>query len=118
MKSLFIKWSISKARETYGWNICTLQDNDKKYKTNGGGYDMLGTVFAQWLWSNYKDVIISKILPLKQEFYGFYDMNGKQWIDDACGFDCMKKIAEAIGLTVRCFYQKGDLNNIVILEND
>ncbi len=61
MKNLELKWTISRAEETYGWNILTLIDGKRKYKVNGGGYDMQGSVFAQWLWYNYKEQIVAKI---------------------------------------------------------
>ncbi len=75
MKNLVVKWTISKGRDTYGWNIVTLIDGKDKYKTNGGGYDMMGTVFAQWLWKNYSDKIIETIKDRKEKFYGFHQSN-------------------------------------------
>ena len=54
-KILKLKWSISKARETEGYNICTLLDGNKRYSCNGGGYDMQGTALALWLEANFQD---------------------------------------------------------------
>lgn len=44
---LDLTWSTSKARDTYGYNITRLDDSisGKRYKTCGGGYDMIGTVW-------------------------------------------------------------------------
>lgn len=111
MKYLELKWTISKARDTYGYNICTLKDGEKKYRCSGGGYDMEGTVFGEWLWANHKDKIIEIITPRINEFYGFKDgkeycQPGKFWLDGSCGLDCMIKIAKAIGLSVERDYRK------------
>lgn len=47
---LAISWSISRGTETYGYNICRLDDSQtgKRYRCLGG-YDMMGTVVGQWL---------------------------------------------------------------------
>ncbi len=104
MKTLEIKYTVSKARDTYGYNVVTLWDGVIKYKAMGGGYDMLGTVFGEWLWVNYKALIIETIAPKEKEFYGFKswgeDAEKSYNIDGACGLDCMLRIANAIGLQV------------------
>lgn len=117
MKNLVVRWTVSKARDTYGYNVVTLISGKSKYRAMGGGYDMVGTVFAQWLWANYKDVVIEKIKDRKEEFYGFREYtNGEYNIDGACGLDCMVKIAKEIGLKVSKLYHKGDLTNFIIEE--
>ena len=48
--SLKYKWTTSKAKDTYGYNICTLLVNGvKKGRCNGGGYDMQGTSLGNWI---------------------------------------------------------------------
>lgn len=53
---LDLSWSTSRGRDTYGWNICRLDDTStgKRYRCNGGGYDMAGTVFADWMQATYQ----------------------------------------------------------------
>lgn len=114
MRNLSIKWTVSKARDSYGYNVITLHDENTKYKANGGGYDMVGTVFASWLWANYKQLIINTIKPRSQEFYGFNEYSGACYIDGACGLDCMLAIAKEIGLKVHKLYRKGELTNFII----
>jgi hypothetical protein len=48
---LNISWSVSRGQDTYGYNICRLDDTrtGKRYHLNGGGYDMIGTVLGDWL---------------------------------------------------------------------
>lgn len=128
MKNLMIKWTISKGKDTYGYNICTLWDNKKAYRCNGGGYDMLGTVFAEWLWDNYKDKIIATCDTAKRTgpcsfdgYYGFSESQvtpGHYYLEGACGFECMERIAKAIGLQIKKFYQKYRLVNIIVMEKE
>ncbi len=47
---LEFKWTVSRGRDSYGYNICTLRvDGAKVSACNGGGYDMKGTSFGNWL---------------------------------------------------------------------
>lgn len=58
-KQLHFKWTISRGRDTYGYNICTLLvDGEKKGRCMGGGYDMQGTAFADWLQNEYQKELI------------------------------------------------------------
>tara|TARA_R110001599_G_scaffold286765_1_gene489265 strand:+ start:490 stop:975 length:486 start_codon:yes stop_codon:yes gene_type:complete len=56
---LVFRWSTSRARETYGYNVCTLFVNGiKKGSTCGGGYDMKGTALAEFLENAYQDRLL------------------------------------------------------------
>lgn len=122
---LVLSWSVSKGRDTYGYNICRLDDrnNGKRYRTIGGGYDMIGTVFGEWLQENYQE----KLQAIKARSHYITDENGTgsnprpdslygmRWktdntvsLDGACGLECMIRIAEAIGLEFeRDYIKKG-----------
>ena len=122
-KNLEIRWTKSRGIETYGWNIVTLYDGDTKYRTNGGGFDMDGTVFAMWLQANYMTDIIAKCKPIdyglhfidREGDYGFFTKDGKYWLDGGCGLDNIKRIAKAIGLDIEFVYaRKKGLTNILI----
>jgi hypothetical protein len=102
--TLKLRWTVSKAKDSYGYNVLTLLDGDDKYKTSGGGYDMQGTVFANWLQAKFFPKIIEICRPKKDEFYGYYDTSYGQYLSGACGLDCMIKIAKAIGLGVQQVY--------------
>ena len=56
MAFLTVKHSISKARDTFGYNRITLIDQatGKRCVTVGGGYDMLGTCFGDYLKQNHQ----------------------------------------------------------------
>lgn len=115
MKNLKIKFSVSRGRETYGWNIISLWDKGTKYSTCGGGYDMTGSVFGQWLTANYLEEIISKLKPHEEGgLYGFHRYKDKYRLDGACGLDSMITIAKAIGLGVQCCYHKNCIDSIIV----
>lgn len=55
-KTLEFKWTTSRARDTYGYNVCTLYVNGRKVaRTCGGGYDMKGTVLGDFIAKHYAD---------------------------------------------------------------
>lgn len=123
MNYLDLSWSVSRGRETYGYNICRLDDQNtgKRYKCLGGGYDMVGTVIGQWLEDVYQEQLkqfiqnnssdlvdygngYRKQLP---NFYGlFVRPDGSVHLDGGCGDDCMRKIAEAIGVKLSSNYNQ------------
>ena len=116
-KFLEYKWTISRGRDTYGWNICTLWDGDRAYRCNGGGYDMQGTVFGEWLMANHMEEIIEKVKPYDESNcnYGFHFRNDKYYLDGACGLDSMIRIAEKIGLEIeRLVDKKGHLKGLYV----
>lgn len=121
--NLEIRWSISRGRDTHGYNICTLWDYNQPYRTLGGGYDMTGTVFAQWLKANYLPLIVEKLGSNMKDgnhpdYYGFsfYGLKNSYHLDGACGLDCMVTIAKAIGLEVKYIYGKKRLTNLWVQE--
>jgi hypothetical protein len=117
---LKITWSISKGRDTYGYNICKLTSRSgHSYKCNGGGYDMIGTVFGDYLECEHQEALQALVSDLPLEDYGstpdkvvkgtyhphyhglFIKPDGSVYLNGGCGFDAMRRIAEAIGLDVQ-----------------
>lgn len=69
---LRFKWTVSRGRDTYGYNICSLYvDGTKVSACNGGGYDMKGTSFGNWLAAAFAE----NLRKLTEPFYGltFHD---------------------------------------------
>lgn len=129
---LTLSWSISRGRDTYGYNICRLDapgyyvkgayQQAERFKTMGGGYDMVGTVIGDWLESRYQDRLMlihersahlyrighgfngNEKRDMSNTLYGMtahIDENGhpnKITLDGACGDSSMEAIAKAIGL--------------------
>lgn len=106
MKHLELKWTISRARDTEGYNVVTLIDGGQKFKAMGGGYDMVGTVFGQWLQHNYMEQL-KTLAPRKgnEGFYGLFEMPTGIRLDGACGLECMIKIAKAIGIEAKTIWK-------------
>lgn len=125
-KNLHFKWTVSRGRDTYGYNICTLLvDGEKKGKCAGGGYDMQGTSFAQWLQDEFQDKLKERfkdeIASVTEKDYaaysgncykdisGFYGakISGKQGseltisLDGGCGFNSIEHISKAIGIALK-----------------
>lgn len=128
---LSVKWTTSRGRETYGYNICTVRDTKRgtNYRCNGGGYDMTGASFAMWLESTYPE----RLVEIKDrahskwdgqnyndehgDLYGmtYYSHNNTLHLDGACGLSSILKIATACDLTVESIYdRKGHLDGMYI----
>jgi len=101
MSTLHFKWTISRARDSYGYNIVTLKVNDiKKSACNGGGYDMMGTVLGNYIARTFKDELVKKT---KEEFYGltFHDPNydpGKHKLKNGKTVEQAEEDGESLGL--------------------
>lgn len=107
INKLTLSWSTSKGRETYGYTICRLDDrnNGRRFRCMGGGYDMIGTVFGEWLETYYQNELVKLD---ETHFYGMRKLSHKVSIDGACGIESMIRIAEAIGLEIeRDYIAKG-----------
>lgn len=126
--TLNISWAVSHGRDTYGYRICRLDApmlptmRTTRYRCNGGGYDMVGTVLGDWLTEQYQ----SRLLAVAREQYNYYldgtglhcavdnssvsRLYGLTWyqqqghhaehasIDGACGESSVERIAAAIGM--------------------
>jgi hypothetical protein len=120
---LRVKWSTSRARDTYGYNIVSILDETtgKRFRATGGGYDMTGSAFGEWLQTTFQDRLTAisnrahmvwtdkgngepwKHVSSERGLYGmsFYTHDGRVVLDGACGLSSMERIAEAIGLSVK-----------------
>lgn len=139
---LTLKWTISRARDTYGYNVVTLTDEQTGHKcrASGGGYDMTGTVLGEWLASTYYPAL----LDIASRAHSQYVLDGEKYtrlanneapdslygmtatthahggattvrLDGACGLQSIERIAEAIGLKVRHITNRhGDVTMFVV----
>jgi len=86
--TLEFKWTVSRGRNTYGYNICSLYVDGRKVSAcNGGGYDMKGTALGDFIARRYADRL-RKLQPT-QKFYGlsYHDPNydpGKAVVGSEC----------------------------------
>ncbi|KAF1049304.1 hypothetical protein [Xylophilus sp.] len=115
---LTITWTTSRARDTYGYPICRLTDptTGRRWRCYGGGYDMLGTVVADWLEEAhqtrlaalYRSAPYGKWHSRPVGIPGYYhkDHRAMTWrplrdrivLDGGQGLASIQRIAEAIGL--------------------
>lgn len=77
-QTLEFRWTTSRARDSYGYNVCTLYvDGCKVASCNGGGYDMQGTCLGIWVEREYADRL-RKLRPAKirkqNQGRGFYGL--------------------------------------------
>ena len=109
---LEFKWTVSRGRDTYGYNICSLYVNGHKMSScNGGGYDMEGTALGNWIVRAFKNELLKLTIPINhrngqdiQEYYGltFHDPDfdpgkaiiGKDCQDRTFGKDGEEKTVE------------------------
>lgn len=89
---LEFRWTISRGRDSYGYNICSLWvDGRKLASCNGGGYDMKGTSLGNFIAARYA----SRLVALKPE-----DMpEQSHWESDCkrvCAGECLEKYRKAI----------------------
>lgn len=65
--ALHFRWTTSKARDSYGYNRCTLfVDDAKAAACNGGGYDLKGTCFGNWV----AETFPNELRQMGKKFYG------------------------------------------------
>jgi hypothetical protein len=133
---LSLRWTLSKAADTYGYNALKLTDTRTKrgFRAVGGGYDMEGTVFAEWLTAAHPErleAIAGRAfnvytpgrgtdradIPLGTGLYGLTRTAGTSDVrlDGACGLSSMLAIAEAAGLEVHKFFSnRGRLSGFTV----
>ena len=101
----------SRGKDTNGYRIVGLFDNDtnKRYKTIGLGYDMLGKVFGDWLNINHAE----KLEKIEGEHLGLH--GGR--VGGNAGFNAMAKIAALIGLKVTTQYNKKGSISVIFVES-
>jgi hypothetical protein len=88
--TLEFKRTVSRARKTEGWKVCTLiVDGKRVARCNGGGYDKEGTVLGLWIAGRFPDELREKVT---RPMYGltFHDPE----------FDPGKAVVPGTGTTV------------------
>jgi hypothetical protein len=127
--SLQFKYSTSRARDTYGYNLVTLYvDGVKVARECGGGYDMQGAALGQWVQNAFQSELIAMSDRAHAEYprvngehtgknrhysreerpalmYGMALItdNGNPLevtIDGACGWSSVRAILDALGFEI------------------
>jgi len=128
LSTLYFKWTTSKAKDSYGYNVCTLKDtrDNKISKTIGGGYDMKGTALGYMI-NEYLQDEIQKINTKK--YYGLTHYNSKtkkrqdraskhtkSYVDGGCGFNTMVDILNKIGFNVKFIRESNNSSTYLLQE--
>lgn len=74
------RWTISNARDTMGYNICTLYAGHEDVpvaRCGGGGYDMIGTVWGSWLRYAFQEEL-KRLAPFAHS-WDFWDEEHGDW---------------------------------------
>lgn len=94
--TLEFKWTTSRGRDTYGYNVCTLYaDGRKVARCNGGGYDMKGTCLGNYLESAFTDrlrALTSAEMPPQSH----WESERARVCDGKCKEEMRDQIAQAI----------------------
>ena len=138
---LTFNWTTSRARDSYGYNICTLRDNngDKIASTCGGGYDMKGTVLGEMINKYFthelkKLVANSGSMDTPSGYYGLihYNPNAKThkrrflkratsntrtYVDGGCGFESMLTILAKIGFKIQRVKEAKNSSTYILFSN-
>ena len=101
-----------------GRNVTLVTQEGEEFRCKGGGYDMVGTVFGDWLQTNYQ-ARIEGLVRRGAKFPGLIE--GAQagelfYLDGGTGLDCIERIAAAIGLQVTRFRVKDKLAGFVVID--
>jgi len=73
--TLEFRWTVSRGRDTYGYNICSLFINGQKVSAcNGGGYDMQGTALGNYVASAFPD----RLNKLRKRVFNGHHRNGEE----------------------------------------
>lgn len=106
-----ISYGTSRGRDTYGYNIISLQVlGGRRYRAMGGGYDMFGTVLGRMIEDEFQDELKAAWGGTYQdkyygeqkfsELYGLSEREGTICCTGGCGYNYMEKILKAMGYTV------------------
>ncbi len=94
--TLEFAWTVSRGRDTYGYNVVTLRaDGRKVARCNGGGYDMQGTCLGSFLESAYADRLRA-LKPEDMPAQSHWQPDLRRVCEGKCKTDYNKRLMSAI----------------------
>lgn len=105
---LCFRWGVSRGYETAGYNVCScLIDGVKVGMCKGGGYDMQGTAFSEFLNNAYSQEL-KKLYDSGFREYGLKCDRDRVYVDGRCGLNEMIRIFKALGYSADDKWNKKD----------
>lgn len=113
---LRITYGTSRGAESYGYGLVQLFERGKKVaSTCGGGYDMRGTVFADWLTATYQDRLIALAKTKKKGVFDRRNWNGTMGDDSAyVSINADRKVSLYGGV----YYENGSMAGVYDRKGD
>lgn len=97
-----LTYSKSKAKDTYGYTVVTLNSTRGQFRSIGVGYDMVGEVFSEWI----KTFLSQADLRRAKEFgcQGVTHHGNRYYLDVGCGLNSMIEVLVWLGYQVDTLY--------------
>lgn len=93
-----LTWRVGTSR-AYGCEgqtlVSALLNGNKVGQCRGGGYDMRGSCFGDFLNAAFHPEMVRLVQESEKELYGLRGYNG--YVNGACGLDCMFRIFNELG---------------------
>ena len=115
--TILFSYGVSRARDTYGYNIVTLTSNHgKKFRAMGGGYDMHGQVLGDYVQFNESPDRLRAVADADDTLPVTVTPDGKVIVLGASGETSVMRLMRALGWEVRAirsFDRKGRVKAII-----
>ena len=115
--TVLFSYGVSRARDTYGYNMVTLSSNaGKKFRAMGGGYDMHGQVLGEYVQFNENPDRLRAVAEADDTLPVTVTPDGKVIVLGASGEASVMRLMRALGWEVRAirsFDRKGRVKAII-----
>ena len=107
-------WTTSRARDTYGYNICSLYlDGEKLTSCNGGGYDMKGTSLGNFVAAVFAPELM-KLKPEDMPENSHWQPSRKRY----CDGKCLEKYRDAVSAALMDDKEPDTVEDLPALSDD
>ena len=109
-KIIELRWTTSRAQDSYGWNRVSLYENGKRRAVAvGGNYCMNGAVIGDYISYRFQEELHKRFETRQEEIKDFYGLSRHSKpggrvrfaVDGATGVDCMKELLKTLGYKLR-----------------
>ena len=115
--TILFSYGVSRARDTYGYNMVTLtSSHGKRFRAMGGGYDMHGQVLGDYVQFNESPDRLRAVADADDTLPITITPDGKVIVLGASGLTSVMRLMRALGWEVsaiRSFDRKGRVKAII-----